>query len=270
MCRVDTARQRRIIMRSTAIAQAALDSLARLLEFQGSAAGTQRGDPKAWGSASYDCLKSLIAIVEATLKAAPAYMTLREFLGHAISTLPAKEYLQEARDDIRHQVLRGSQIGGKASILLNRDCNPIGDQLGHIRYVLSGGLARMYEQLAANVAPNVEDEEGPVESGVFAWKRKRYPFSSRQWALLEALWHESYLPEKESRRGTDRKGQVITVHEEWVLDAVYGDADARPNALWQLQIRTQDKLDEYRLPFQISRPSRRSLRLKKRRSLTAS
>jgi hypothetical protein len=204
-------------------------------------------------------------VTEKILHAAAHDKTLREFLGEAIKRFPLKQSLEEARDDLRGFVLRSGRIGTKAANMLDRTCNHIGDDIGRAHDFVSGERARIRKKLKSHF--DQYETEGPIAPSTFRWKRKDYTFSRRQWELLRVLWNESYVPEREFKRDF-RATRVAQVPEGTVLAQVYFDSDARPNTLCQLQRRTQDKLDEYRIALEISRPLRRQLRLIDRLSLT--
>jgi hypothetical protein len=143
-------------------------------------------------------------------------------------------------------------VSGHQVNMLVRPCNWLGDVLSRAHFQFSGAAARVRDKLALPYEPFAPSEtfnppappDGPTAYGGFSWKGKEngYTFSRRQWQLLEVLW----------RRGPVEEEQI---HKTLQLNS---------NALWQLQHKTQKKLDTYRLPFTIMRPRPLYLQLKRR------
>jgi hypothetical protein len=214
--------------------------------------------PKARAKAACACLSALLDAAEFLLRHAPRDWSLRQLLGTIARQVPVKLHLGEAWSDAVQAMLRAGPIwflwsGQKKCNVLDQACNSLADQLamtGRLPDLLTHVERTMGEALSIQAPVREQPEEaGPVETGLFLWKGKEYTFPLLQWRLLKSLWQDG-RDEEDARR------------------EVYGRRAATANTFWQLQKRTQDRLDTYRLPFKIIRPHQLRLFLKKPRSLT--
>jgi hypothetical protein len=232
-------------------------------------------------AAGAKCLCELLSLLRRVLADIGPSLTVRELLLYLLKAVPIRDSRRESWWDLERAVSNCRPLGLLAHThnrgLIDCDCHWVADWVGQAEFRLSRRYRKFVEEAPATTKLPEEGppRDGPAEGGLFRWKGVGYEFGPRQWLLLKALW-EVYLQEEEwvrkHRSDADkalRKRPQFSMAEEEVRHRVYAQSSpASPNTLWQLQHRTQDKLDEYRLPFSIVRSAPLYLRLKKRRTLT--
>jgi hypothetical protein len=232
--------------------------------------------PDVVSPAAHRLLLSLLQAVAGLLSRAPRHWFASELAAKVCRHWPVSEVYEEAKADLARFLAECRTVtvawrGGARLDALGLGCQELADLVRDGYSAFSGERAAWLQafarrnlekqaRLEAESARPARARAGPTEAGAFSWKRKDYAFSLLQWRLLRELWH-----------GRDERDFPR-------LDAGDLCGALRPEgeplskaALGQLQLRTNDTLETWRLPFEIFRPAPLVLqvrRLRRRRAPT--
>lgn len=257
--------------------------LSHLAKLVCSAPGT---DKKARLRTSFDLLVRILNAVTKLLEYAPSDWSVRRLAVMSLRALPIDDYFSEFRDELVSRIknettVPAGSLRGQPLDFLDLDCRQAGHLLSNlhihvpqepldeeqlIKQLTEMGIdiSTLNEMMQAASQRNTTQapappprKRTPLQSGSFVWKKKPYPFSRQQYILLSVLWQAS-------------ENDSLAADEDVIRALGKRDSKRARNSLWVLQHATQDRLDEHRLPFEIVRPVKRHLQLKKRRALSKS
>jgi hypothetical protein len=226
-----------------------------------------RADPLNKGEVNQVAYRLLVSFLQALLDlldVAPSDLSGRQLAFQLVRCLPVKDYRKENVSDLASCLLRCESPGitwndpARPVAALEQRCADLFTLVHSSLSEFSGEANQRRRRLrlpveARESVPSREQRpaNGPTEGNALVWQRRSYPFSLLQWRLLRALWADS--------------GEFPIREDEEIRSKVWTERPASSEELSSLQVRTNRKLLEYGLPFQIVRPRPLYLQLRKQR-----